>query len=469
MPSLSFDLTSGDTISIDDIMSIFESAGLNITGPQNALTGAPAGQQANDFFGTPFGSADFYLNSIGTILPSVVSLINNAGDNATSAFNASQNAGASLAAAGLSANVSLETTQAQIQAQLIELDKTIKKDIDLANAGFQLQADTFNSNLVQRAKLANAAKSVEIAKLAGSGQARDNIARLLSIGSGAATPGAFSAFSGLPSPFINPNEGQITAPFITAPEATQFDFSFTPFDTSFTPAPPPPPANVDIGAIIADIIGGLGLGFGGAGAGGTGGGFSPSVIAPGFQNLIGGSISAPIGGQPVFPFNPAGTGVPGTPIDPNRPFLGTFERGGSTQRPTVGIVGDSSDGKENRELVFAPGGMTVIPLDDGVDLQVPHFQDGTEDSLNTINLFGQDFEFDPDISDIDLLKGPLAPILNLPTVKEFGAGFNFPLQAPKPTGNFNQQLLQFNPTGARFAGLPNLFTGANRFAGLQGG
>ena len=147
---------------------------------------------------------------------------NAAGAAGASASNAAQGAANARQRAALQQQRGQAIADARIR--LATLNQTIANDIRLANQGFEMDTLQFNSNLRLQREMQNTQKSLEIAELAGSGDARDNIANLLARGSGGATPGAFSGFSGLPSPFLDVNEGQIQFNPIEQPDFTTLDF-----------------------------------------------------------------------------------------------------------------------------------------------------------------------------------------------------------------------------------------------------
>src|SRR3972149_9183198 len=131
---------------------------------------------------------------------------------------------ATLGAAGISAQGGIDQQLISTAGQLKGLQASIAADIIRAQGGDQNAANRLQAELGLQAQLANQQTNLQLAKMGGSGDLRDNFARMLYLKGMGGQPGAFSAQQGLPSPWVTapnvefspyaapPTVGSVSAP-----------------------------------------------------------------------------------------------------------------------------------------------------------------------------------------------------------------------------------------------------------------
>ncbi len=211
-------------------------------------------------------------------------------------------ANAATAAAGIGAGASAYGAQVGALAQLAAVNAQAANQVLIASGGDQNAANRLAAELMMNAGLANQSTDLQaqlanqqmgwnLAKAAGSGDLRENFARMLYLGGGGPQPGLTSALNGLPSPWVTAQ--QVTAPgvnFTPYGEAAQASMNLPAYQGGNIPtfsAPNIQMPNTDLGALYSSLYGTLGgLAGGGFGAplpgstGGTvpGGGSQYSIV-----------------------------------------------------------------------------------------------------------------------------------------------------------------------------------------------
>lgn len=111
-------------------------------------------------------------------------------------------AGASVYGAQVAAQSALDQELIRSKTQLAGIQAQIASDLQRAAGGDQNAANRLQAELGLQAQVANQTTALQLAKMAGSGDLRDNFARLLYLKGYGPQPGVASALQGLPSPFI---------------------------------------------------------------------------------------------------------------------------------------------------------------------------------------------------------------------------------------------------------------------------
>src|SRR3990167_9035857 len=111
-------------------------------------------------------------------------------------------ANATTAAAGIGAGASAYGAQVGALAQLAATNADAATKVLVAAGGDKNAANRLAAELMMQAGLANQTMGWNLSKAAGSGDLRDNFARMLYLVGQGGQPGVTSAMNGLPSPWV---------------------------------------------------------------------------------------------------------------------------------------------------------------------------------------------------------------------------------------------------------------------------